>query len=290
MPNSVSITDFDVLRKGQTELVTIFCKDPATDELVDVAGNSTFSMIDIHDDATKVTQVFGGAGAGVVTHPSTGVYQYSMNTTTYNQEYLLAFKCLLTGEVVNYNMFIKSVTARHFAYAAALRNQVDKARKSISDDIANMDKPSNEPSVRFFYGYSDAHLIYYLERGMQIINAVPPYTAMTVDTYPFDQYGSTLISSATLACAESAGIFSIDTDYNYSLGGNSLVLDHFTKLNTFTASLVARFDKQVVSFKQQFRTKGTVTFQWMPGGVRSARMLAALPNSFYSRMLSSVQV
>lgn len=286
MPNT-SYTDFDVLRTGTTEYLTVFVRDPKNDELTDVYATSTFQLINIEDDSVAYSTTFTADGGTNIEHPAVGTYQFNFDTTTYTAEYIASFRCILEGEVVTYNVFVKSENSKVFAQAASLRVQVDKARKSISDDISNMDRAENEPAVKFFYGYSDAHLIYYLERGAQLINSVPPYTAFTPGTFPWAQYGMILTDGAVIAALESQGIFAIDTDYNYSLGGNSLVIDHFTKLNTYLSGLLTRFDKNVVRFKQQFRSKGVIMFQWMPGGVRSARQLSALPSGFWSRLLST---
>lgn len=282
-----SITDFDVLRTNQNEYLTTYIKDPKTDELVDVIGASTFSLIDITSDTTVATDTFTTSGSSLINHPAPGIYQYQLNTGTYTGQYLASFRCVLESEVINNNIFVKSEPAMLFARAAALRVQVDKARKSISDDIANMDTPEQQPATRLFYGYDDKHLIFYLERGVQIINSIPPYTNFAVTMFPWDQAGTILIDAAVIAALESQGIFAIDTDYNYSLGGNSLVIDHFTKINAYLSGLVARFDKNVVRFKQQFRSKGLVMYQWSPGGVRAARQLNAMPSGFWSRMLSA---
>jgi len=288
MPQN-AITELSILRSGQTEKLTFFVRDPATGILTDVVGTSKFDLIDISDDSNEVTQNFGPAGLGVVTHPSTGVYQYNLNATTYPNEYLAALRCVLSDEVIDRNIFVKSVPSRTFAYAAQLRLQVDKSRKSISDEIQNMDKPTGEPSIEFLFGYSDDILIYYLDRGIQLINGCcSPFTGFTVATFPFAQYGSILIDAATIAALESQGIFAIDTDINYSLGGNSLVIDHFTKLSTMIANILNRFNVMVVKFKQQYRARGTIVFQWQPGGVRAARTLQALPAGFWSRLMSAV--
>jgi len=282
-----SFTDFDVLRTGTTELLTMFVRDPKTEELVDVIGTSTFNLIDIADDSAKVTTTFNTAGGVGITRAACGVYQYSLNTATYPDEYLASWQCTLAGDVITNNIFVKSAPAKMFARAAALRVQVDKARKSISDDIENMDRQDAEPAVSFFYGYGDKHLIYYLERGAQYINLFPPYTAFTPLTFPWGPYGMILTDAAVIAALESQGIFAIDTDYNYALGGNSLVIDHWTKISGLLSTLITRFDGNVMKFKQQFRSKGIVVFQWMPGGVRAARQLSAMPSGFWSRMLSS---
>lgn len=285
-----SFTDFDVLRAGVTENIVIFVRDPKTEELVDVNGTSTFNLIDIADDTVKVTGTFGPDGGANISHLATGTYAYSLDTSTYEDEYLAAFSCTLAGEVINQNVFVKTAPSKVFARAAALRVQVDKARKSISDDIENMDRADNDPAVRFFFGYDDKHLIYYLERGVQYVNLVPPYTALNVITFPWSQYGSVLTDGAVIAALESQGIFAIDTDYNYSLGANSLVIDHFGKISQLLGTLLTRFDANLKMFKQQYRSKGTITFQWMPGGVRAARQLSAMPSGFWSRMLSSAFV
>lgn len=285
-----TITDFDVLRTNQTEYLTIFVRDPKTEELVDVAGTSTFNLINTSDDSNEYTTTFTRDGGTGVVHAGTGIYQYLFNASTFNAEYLASFRCVLAGEVTINNIFVKSEPSATFAKAAALRVQVDKARKSVSDEIANMDRATNEPSTQLFYGYDDKHLIYYLERGVQIINAAPPYTGLTVATFPWSQYGVLLTDAAVIAALESQGIFAIDTDYSYSLGGNSLVIDHFTKINAMLGTMLARFDTMLKAFKQQYRAKGTVVFQWMPGGVRAARQLSAMPSGFWSRMLSSAFV
>jgi hypothetical protein len=285
-----SFTDFDVFRTGTTELLTAYVRDPKTEELTDVIGTSTFNLIDIEDDSVKYTTTFNTDGGTGILHPSTGIYQFSFDTTTYPDEYIAAWRCVLESEVVTNQIFIKSEPSKMFARAAALRVQVDKARKSVSDDIENMDKSEFEPAVQLFYGYDDKHLIYYLERGAQFINLVPPYTALTPITFPWAQYGMILTDAAVIAALESQGIFAIDTDYNYSLGGNSLVIDHYTKISGLLGTLITRFDTNVVRFKQQFRSKGMVVFQWMPGGVRAARQLSAMPSGFWSRMLSSAFV
>lgn len=287
----VSITDFEVLKHGSKELLSIFVKDPATELLTDVvgtSGGSQFTLININGDTTEVTQAFGGSGGGVVQHPSVGVYQYELDTATYDGEYLAAFRCVLPGEVLNNNIFVKNVKSKVFAYAAQLRAQVDKAQKSVFDMVENMDKPDFQPAIPLLFGVTDKCLIYYLERSCQLINMIPPYTSLTVETFPFNQYGTILIDGAIIAYLEAQGIFSIDTDYNYSLGGNSLVIDHFTKINSFLGTLLERFDKNAVRFKQQYRAKGAIMFQFMPGGVRSARQLSALSGTgFWSRLLST---
>jgi hypothetical protein len=283
-----NMTDFEILRKNQTEAVTIFVRDSLTNDLSDVYATSTFTLVDISDDTTKDSGSFGPTGSAKMVRIDEGIYRYNFNSQTYPNEYLLCVKCTMQNEIINNNMFIKSVSAKHFAYAAQLRLQVDKARKSIKDELINMDRTSGQPSITFLYGYDDKNLIFYLERGVQYLNAIPPYTTMSIDIFPFQQYGSMLIDAATISALESQGVLAIDTDYNYSLGGNQLVIDHFTKLSSHVSNLLNRFQKSAVSFKRLWTSPGLVLFSFMPGGVRAMRQLSALPSHFWSRLLSSV--
>ena len=283
-----SITEFDIVMKDQTEPITIYIRNTLTNDLVDVSATSTFRLIKISDDSLVDSGSFGSAGSAKITRLDTGIYQYNFNAETYPLEYILTIRAVLANESINTNVFIKSAASKQFAYAAQLRGIIDKSRKSVKDDLANMDQTDFEPSLNFFYGYTDAHMIYYLERGMQMLNAIPPYTAMGVDDFPFPQYGAILLDAATIAGLEAQGIFAIDTDFNYSLGGNQLVIDHFSKLSSAVSSILARFTKTSVGWKQQYRTKGMVMFQYLPGGVRSARVLNSAPSGFWSRLLSQV--
>jgi len=281
-----SFTDFDIYRRGQSEYITVFTRDPTNAQLADVVGLSTFNLIDITTDSAVLTATFGPSGGGSVIRQSTGVYQVLFDTGTYTLEYLAAFRCVLAAEILQQNVFVKSVSAKHFKYAAALRNQVDKSRKDIIDYVANMDRERKAP-IQLFFGYDDKHLIFYLERGVQLINMVPPYTGLTVDLFPFEQFGSLLIDAATIAALEAQGIFAIDTDYDYSLGGNSMTIEHFSKLSSMTASILARFQDNVTKLKNLYLTKGLVLYQFSPGGVRDMRYLTALPSGFWSRILSN---
>jgi len=283
----IATTSFDIFKKGQTEPITIEIRNPTNQDLVNPSTNSTFKLIDISDDSVKDSETFAPTGGTKVTRIDTGIFQYQFDASTYPNEYLASFRCPLSSDVINIDVYVKSVSAKHFVYASVLKSQVDKARKSVYDDIENMDNLDG-PAIRLFYGYDTPHLIFYLERGMQYINAVPPYTAMGVDNYPFNQYGSILIDAGTIAALEAQGIFAIDTDYNYSLGGNSLVIDHYSKLSTALSALITRFDKSVTAFKQMFRSKGTVLYQFLPGGMRAQRMLAAMPSGWWSRLLSGM--
>lgn len=285
--SSNSLTEFEIFRQNTSEALTVFLKDARTGQMVDVAAPSNFSLIDINDnDNVVVSDVFSSSGGTYVTRAGPGIYQFPFNTATYTGEYLAVFSCILTGDKQDRNIYVKSVPAKQFAYAAQLRNIVDKARKSIIDYIANMDRPT-EPPIELQYGYKDGMLIYYLERGLQFINVVSPVTQLDLNIFPFAAYGSILLDAATIAALEAQGIFAIDTDFDYSLGGNSLVIDHFTKLSQFVSELLSRFKEQVSAFKKNYMVKGLVLYQFMPGGIRDLRYLSTMPSGFWSRLFST---
>lgn len=285
----LSSVDFEIVHKGKAEPVIIYVRNTLTKDLEDVAGTSTWRLIDIATDTEVDTGTFTSTGSLDIVRLNTGMYRYNFNAATYTSEYILSLVLTMTNEVVGQDIFIKSYSSKAFAYAAALKAQVDKSRKSISDDIENEDQPDFTPSVQFFFGYDSRHLIYYLERGCQILNAIAPYTAWTLDTYPFTYYGGVLVDAGTIAALEAQGVFAIDTDYSYSLGGNSLVLEHYGKLNSHLQYLLAKFTKESITFKQLYRTKGGVIFQYLPGGIRAQRTLNSLPAGFWSRLLSAAQ-
>jgi hypothetical protein len=282
-------TSFEIIQKGQTEPITLYVRDTLTGDLVDVYATSTWRLVDISTDTVVASGSFGPTGSADVQRIALGIYQYNFDAATYTGEYILSIRLLLQNGPSGQNLFLKSASSKIFSLAARLRLQVDKSRKSIKDDIENEDQADFTPPVPLFYGYSDAHMILYLEQSVSLLNVIAPYTGWNLDSYPYQWYSAVLIDGATIYALESQGVFAIDTDYSYSLGSNSLVLDHFGKLSAHLASLVARFQKEAVTFKQLYRTKGGVIFQFLPGGIRSARMLSSLPGGFWSRLLSSAQ-
>jgi hypothetical protein len=281
----LSTVDYDIFHRNSSENVIIFVKDQRTQDLTDVVAPSTFNLINIADDSIILTDTFTASGGLLVTRQSVGVYQYEFDTATYDSEYLSSFRCVMNGDVLEQNVFIKSVSAKYYKYAAHLSAQVDKSRKSMVDYIENMDKTFESP-LHFFVGYSSKFYFFYLERGVQLLNLIPPYTSMTVDSYPFEQFGSLLIDAATIAALEAQGIFAIDTDYDYSLGGNSFVIDHFTKLSGMVSSILERFKENAPKFKNLYQTKGALLVQMSPFGLGYNRLYSALPGAYWSRVLS----
>ena len=284
----LSFVEYEVVHSEQIEPITFYVRDTITNDLIDPISGS-WSLIRIDTDAAVDTGTFGPSGGTGITRVEEGIYNFSFDAATYPYEYDLSLKYILQNETVAQDIFIKPISSKYYAYAARLSNQVDKARKSIKDEIENIDRSSANynPSIQFFYGYSMKHYAFYLERGCQYLNAIPPYTSLTVDSFPFTHHGAILIDAATIAALESQGVFAIDTDYSYSLGGNSLVIDHYTKLSGFTQQILNRFQTIVLSWKQQFRATGNIIWQFTPGGMRTARLYGVLPSGYWSRVLSA---
>lgn len=93
MPALNSTTSFEIFRKGQVEPTTVFIRDPKSGDLTDVLGSTnTFSLIDINSDLAVDSGTFGPTGSAKIVHPSTGVYQYVLDTTIYKGEYLVLFQ------------------------------------------------------------------------------------------------------------------------------------------------------------------------------------------------------
>lgn len=285
----VATVDFEIVHKGQTEPIDIRVRDTLTDDLTDVAGTSSFSLMNLSDEVQD-SGTFPAAGNAKMVRAAEGIYQYSFDADTYDDTngYLLTTRCVLANETISQDIYVKHASAKCFAYAAQLRGILDKARKSVSDQIINMDASDNQPSLQFFYGYDSKHLIFYLEQGLHYINAIPPYTGLTIDIFPWSQYSTILLDSAVISGLISQGILGIDSDFSYSLGGNQLVIDHYTKISGMINQILTRFQKTVVSFKQMYRSKGLILFQFSPGGVRSQRVLNSMPSGWWSRLLSSV--
>jgi len=130
-----------------------------------------------------------------------------------------------------------------------LRLQMDKAVKIA--DKSNI-------------GYTDAELFYYLQGGMDEVNMFPPVTNFMLDNWP-ETFGQLLINSATVVGMVSQKLFAVDTDVMpYSDQGFQYTLDHFTRLNTVLAELLAHIQDQMTKFKWEFSQLGSVTVQVVP--------------------------
>lgn len=212
-----------------------------------------------------------------------GEYQYHYNPTLFQGEYELLLTII--SQVNNKNFFhnrlIKLVTPSILRNIIVLRNQLDKALKSVGKKIDSLQYFDNQEALDsywkdFPYGYTDQHCVLYLELGLGMINITAPYTNFTLFDFPYAYAGNILIDAATLVALEAQGIFSIDTDFDYSLGGKSFTIRHFESISTFIRELYERFQKDLLVFKSAFRTKGTTLLQ-QPYGIVGFRLIQLAP-------------
>jgi len=254
------------LLKGSTRDIILVVIDPITGYRTD-AESITFSIIDNKDDEVG-TETY--PGSTYVTKRDAGIFALSFDSDTYeNSEYLLNVSIdIATGLNFMRNKVVRIVPGLYFKIGAILRNQIDKANKLLH--------------YRLQFGYTDAQLVTWLDLGVHLINMIPPYTSFNVPSFPFAVYGKMLIDAATIAALESQGLFAIDTDFDYALGGNSLTLDHFTKISGYLDYMVARFNENLRQFKQMFRIKGGAMVQTQYG-YGFGRFLSVVPPGFFSR-------
>lgn len=189
-----------------------------------------------------------------------------------------------------YNQLFKPITPIMSREIISLRNQIDKALKSIGKSIDEFYAPEdysaseavNRIEEDLPIGYSDAHCLLYLELGLTMINIVPPYTAWTLNDFPFAVAGSLLIDGATIVALESQGLFAVDTDFDYSLGGKSITVRHADGISTFLRDIAERFNTNVRRLKSLYRTKGTIMVQ-IPFGWGFGRFLSVVPTGWFAR-------
>jgi hypothetical protein len=132
-----------------------------------------------------------------------------------------------------------------------LRNQLDKAKKSINK----------------FFGYNDENLYYYIKGAVSRINIAPPNTTFTIQTFPYVINSQLIIDVATFIALEAQGLCAIDTDVpSYSLQGNALNIDHWSRISAYLSMLEKRADTELGNFKLDFLTRiGAVKSERGPG-------------------------
>lgn len=165
------------------------------------------------------------------------------------------------------------VSGRTLSLLPGFRKLIDKAVKLV-------DEPDE-----CFLGYTDAHLIQYLEEGLTLINAYEPYPCFSsLDHYPLE-YLHILHESSLVAGVLSQTLFAIDTDMpNYSDQGNSFVIDHGTKLAALLNTISTRMDKLIPMMKLKFVSTGSLHVQ-AGTNFRLTQLLQAAPNGAVFRNL-----
>lgn len=221
-----------------------------------------------------------------------GTYFFDYKTNLFGRwrELFLELKGTIsgTGEEFFYAHLFKPLPPQIYPIIFKLRNQIDKAMKSVPRPIDELFKPDDSISAvdkvqnSLPFGYDDVHCVLYIELGLTLINIVPPYTAFTIDSFPIQTAGMLLIDAATIVALESQGLFSVDTDFDYSLGGKSITIRHADGISGFLRDIAERFNNFVRMFKSLYRTKGTVMVQ-VPFGWGFGRFLSVVPTGWFAR-------
>jgi len=235
---------------------------------------------DLVVDNTQDTQL-------VLPDTTPGVYIFNYKKDYFKDELLLTVVGDYNNDLFVHNHLFLPLLPVVFTMIIYLRNQIDKSLKSVGrrgleDIIPNDPQTALDDIVQDFpFGYTDEHCVLYLKLGLSLINVIAPYTAFRLVNFPFAYGSKVLIDAATISALEAQGLFSIDTDYDYSFGGKSLVVRHFGDLSSFLSALVDRFNSEVRVFKSLYRTRGNILIQ-LPYGFGLGRLLAALPTGYWA--------
>ena len=183
-------------------------------------------------------------------------------TNTGDYDIVWSYRDVSGGEKFYASSYLYSIPIHVNSLFPYLRNQIDKAQKELG-------------AVTIF-GYNDVQLLYYLKGGLSEVNRVQPTTSLTFITYPKD-YQQLLIDVSTFVALQSQGLCAIDTDANYSLQGNSMITDHWTKISAYLSMTQASINKALWSFKLSYSYKGTVRVE-RGSGFRSQSLWQASPS------------
>lgn len=165
------------------------------------------------------------------------------------------------GERFYASSYLYSIPIHVNSLFPLLKNQIDKAQKELG-----------------IFGYLDSNLYLYLKGGLSEINRVPPTTALTFVTFPTDVYSQLLIDVSTFVALQSQGLCAIDTDVqNYSLQGNSMNIDHWTRISAYLAMMQASINKALWSYKLAYSYKGTVRVE-RSANFRSQALFSSSPS------------
>ena len=238
-----------------------------------VLGDHNQAIVDLKYPAT---------GEGPVKKRGEGWYSLNIDTSAFKDQSLLIFHRMRTGtnnqpREIRKQQLIRIAHPTYYRYLPIFRLMLDKSRKSLAspDQLDGQDVAN--------YGYSDAMLTVYMDLACGLINLVPPTTSFSVLTFPSSQFGFMLIQASMLVALESQGVYSIDTDYPYSMGGNSLTIDHLSKIVSLLGSpLFSNFLELLKLFKQKFRSSGAVMVQ-LNFSYSIGRFMNMVPSGFFSR-------
>ena len=178
-----------------------------------------------------------------------GAYYYNLNASDKTLfDYMLYWQVYIgkgysTLEVFQY---AKVAKVRALMLLPRLRGQLDKSGKNVHET----------------HGWTDDHLYLLLEGGVQEICKVHPRVNYTLATYPIDNWWQLLIDSATILGLIAQGIFSVDTDLNYSDQGIMLNVAHASEISGYLGTLVERFNDSIKKFGLRHYQRPSLLMQY----------------------------
>lgn len=275
--------DLLLFRAGSVEPVTVTTIDPLEGPAVAraLSDDADAGKLEIIDQMNNTLQnvSFPEGGTGDVRKVRDGVYEYTFESPGSG-----VWACLYRFKVgkgdaatlIRKQHVIRVTSHRYIFLIPALRELLDKSRKR-----AHMLTRSGK-DMRF--GFTPATLSVYLDLGLGIINATPPVTSFCVENFPLDSSAVAMLTyAAFIVGLEAQGAYALDTDVNYQFSGNSLNVDHLTKIGQLLAlPNLANYKERLSQWKQMFRPRGVALVQ-MQTSFSLGRLVAAIPGQF-SRM------
>lgn len=261
-------SDFHALIKGISQPTFVTFQNP---ESPGTPADPTSIALSVFDEGDTEIATFTGSN---LTKMSTGVYRFDFDAknTFSNRNYLLHYTASWTNRISTADQALLVRPARVYRLLPYLRNQIDKAVKSTSLGLA--------------YGYEERHLVAYMDLGVTLINIMSPMTSFLPENFPEDSIGL-LIEASMITALDSQGIFAIDADIDYSLGGNAIRVAHYGEISQHLGSLVGRFNADLKVWKQQFRMKGKLLVG-TPFSFAISRFLQVVPSGYFDKFGVSV--
>jgi hypothetical protein len=200
----------------------------------------------------------------VIIKDSTGNYHIDFTgDTNYlgDYQFVWAWRDSLTGDFFNGFQMVSLIPVNVIPLVPTLRSQLDKAQLDLNT----------------IFGYNDENLYMYLKGAVSRINMAPPNTDLTLVNFPYNINFQLVIDVATFIGLEAQGLLSISTDANYNLQGNSMTVDHWSKISQFLSMLEKRTDLSLRHFKLNYLTRiGAVKSERGPG-FRQVSIFSASP-------------
>lgn len=216
-------------------------------------------------DFTQMVQETYSGTSTYVKRESTGIYYMDFDTVGLDigdYQFVWTWQDSVGGEMHYGVQYVFVVLVQVYGVFPYLRNQIDKAQKDLNTIV----------------GYNDVQLWMYTKGGLQEINRMPPNTSFNFSDYPWNLHQQLLVDTATFVGLQSQGLCAIDSDANYSLQGNSFVIDHWSKISSFLSMLQTRINLHLKQFKVNYLTRiGGVKAERGPG-FRQVSMFQAAPS------------